>query len=251
MHNAPVTITDPLAPLSELDGVAEAVQGSRSAVDALLANRVLRQRSAEVGAESVLHGAWASAVLDGSTVTVAQLRDGSDVDPISQGALRVSAELASLAKNFALAHRQALARLHTLAATDLVLPADLGRPRADREVAHRLDLLADVLGRTSAPAVVIAAVVQGEILSLDAFAPVSGVVARAAARLVLIQRGLDPTALVALEVGHLQLRSEMDSALRGYAEDGAAGVGAWIVHCCKAVALGAREGQAICESLTP
>jgi hypothetical protein len=240
---------DPLGPLLQLTGVSDSVIASRRAVDVLLGNRVLRSRSADVSAESTMRGAWASAVLAGSTATVEQVRAGEATDPIVQGALRVSVELAPLADVWSTAHRQVLARIHALAAADLVPSENLGRPRPDREVAHRLDILADVLAKTEAPAIVIAAIVQAEILSLDAFAPVSGVVARAAARLILIERGLDPKSLVALEVGHLELQAEMLIALAGYHDGGPDGVVGWLAHCCAAVELGSRETTAICEAI--
>lgn len=245
----PQVTDDPLAPLSALPEVRAAVDSGRRAVDGLLAHRILRRRSADVSAESLLRGAWASAVLDGSAVTLAEVRAGSAEDPRLNGALRVSAALASLADTWAGAQRQVLARLHALAAADLAEPEQLGRPRPDREVAHRLDLLADVLSRTDAPALVIAAVVQGELLSLDAFAPVSGLVARAAARLTLIDRGLDPKSLVVLEVGHLERRDEEAAALAGYATGGTEGVQAWVRHCGAALELGVRESLAVCEAL--
>jgi len=241
--------TDPLTPLLDLPGVTEAVTASREAVDGLLAHRVLRRRSSDVSAESLLRGAWASAALAGSPATLADVRDGSATDPVVQGALRVSAELATLADTWSGAHRQVLARLHSLAARSLTEPDALGRPRPDREVAHRLDTLAEVLGLTSAPAVVVAAIVQAELLSLDAFAPSSGVVARAAARLTLIDRGLDPKSLVAFEVGQLELRAEFEQALAGYRTGTPEAVVGWIRHCSDAVVLGAREGLAICEAI--
>jgi hypothetical protein len=240
---------DPLAPLLDLPGVAESVAASRQAVDGLLGHRVLRRRSADVSAESLLRGAWASAVLAGSDASLEQVRAGEATDPIVQGALRVSVELATLADTWGGAHRQVLARLHALAAADQADPEDLGRPRPDREVAHRLDILADVLGDTTAPALVIAAIVQAEVLSLDAFAPASGVVARAAARLTLIERGLDPKSLVAFEVGQLELQDEMADALTAYGTGNPEAVVGWIAHCGRAIELGARESLAICEAI--
>jgi len=241
--------TDPLAPLADLDAVAAAVFDSRDAVDKLLANRVLRRKSQDVSAESLLRGAWASGSLNGSTATLEQVRRGVATDPTMQGALRISVELAALADTWSSAHRQVLARLHALAATDLVPSAELGRPRQDREVAYRLDLLADVLGQTTAPAVIIAAIVQAELISLDAFAPVSGVVARAAARLTLIDRGLDPRSLVPFEVGHLEMQADMNACLEAYRTGTTAGVVSWIEHCARAVVLGARESLAVCEAI--
>ncbi|HEU5268782.1 MAG TPA: oxidoreductase [Jatrophihabitans sp.] len=240
---------DPLAPLLELPGVTDAVTSSRLAVDGLLGHRVLRRRSSDVSAESLLRGAWASAVLAGSPVTLAELRAGTAEDPVLRGALRVSSALAGLAGTWPGAHRQVLARLHALAARGLAAESELGRPRADREVAHRLDVLAEVLDRTKAPAVVVAAIVQAELLSLDAFPPVSGVVARAAGRLVLIDRGLDPKSLVVVEVGLLELRSELEHALTDYAGGSPEAVAAWIELCAAAVVHGSRESLAICEAM--
>jgi hypothetical protein len=241
--------SDPLAPLLELPGVADTVAASRQAVDGLLGHRVLRRRSTDVSAESLLRGAWASAALAGDQVTLAQVRSGQATGPIAQGALRVSGALAGLVDTWPSAHRQVLARLHALAAADLIAPELLGRPRPDREVAHRLDTLAEVLGRTSAPAIVVAAIVHAEILSLDAFGPGSGVVARAAARLTLIERGLDPKSLVAFEVGHLELRADYQAALQAYRDGTPAAVLGWIAHCAEALGLGVRESLAVCEAL--
>jgi hypothetical protein len=240
-------VNDPLAPLLDLPGVAEGVDSARSAVDALLTNRVLRQRSADVSAESALRGAWASAWLAGSQVPLDDVRSGAALDhPVVQGALRVQSAIGTLADTWTRAPRQALARLHALAAADLVDAALLGRPTGGAE---RLDMLVDVLGATSAPAVVVAAVVHGELLSLDAFAPVSGVVAMAAVRLTLVERGLDPKSLVVVEAGHRELRTEYDAALDAYRTGTPAGLARWLGHCADAVAAGAREAMAICEAI--
>jgi hypothetical protein len=240
-------VNDPLAPLLDLPGVAEGVDSARSAVDALLTNRVLRRRSADVSAESALRGAWASAWLAGSQVPLDDVRSGAALDhPVVQGALRVQSAIGTLADTWTRAPRQALARLHALAAADLVDAALLGRPTGGAE---RLDMLVDVLGATSAPAVVVAAVVHGELLSLDAFAPVSGVVAMAAVRLTLVERGLDPKSLVVVEAGHRELRTEYDAALDAYRTGTPAGLARWLGHCADAVVAGAREAVAICEAI--
>jgi hypothetical protein len=228
----------------DLPGVATGVREARDAVDAMLSNRVLRRRSADVSAESTLRGAWASAALSGSAVSLAQVRSGSD-DPVVRGAVRGYAELGQLAEVWRRAPRQALARLHALAAADLV-PADaLGRPSGG---AGRLDTLAAVLTTTTVPAVVVAGVVHGEVLSLDAFAPVSGVVARAAVRLTLVARGLDPKSLVVVEAGHRDL-GDYDVALEAYRSGTPDGIGNWLRHCAQAVAVGAQETVAICEAV--
>ncbi|HKC28076.1 MAG TPA: oxidoreductase [Jatrophihabitans sp.] len=240
---------DPLAPLLELPGVADGVARTRAAVDALLGNRVLRRRSADVSAESGLRGAWASATLAGHNFTLDEVRSGAaSGDPVVQGALRAQSAIGALADTWTRAPRQALARLHALAAADLVPADSLGKPRDG--TAQRLDTLVNVLALTSVPAVVVAGIVHGELLGLDAFAPASGVVARAAVRLTIIERGLDPKSLAVIEAGHLELRAEYDAALEGYRSGTPEGIGEWLGHCADAVVLGAREAQAICEALS-
>jgi hypothetical protein len=241
--------TDPLAPLLELPGVREAADAARAAVDRLLGHRVLRRRSAQVSAESALRGAWASAALAGADHPLEQVRAGL-ADPVLQGALRVNAGLAPLVGTWQRAPAQALARLHVLAAAGLVPDGELGRPVADPATSSRLAALTGLLtGGTAAPAVVLAAVVHAELHVLAPFRGGSGVVARAAARLTAISRGLDPKGLAVSEVGHLELSGEYERALAGYASADPAGVGRWLRHCAAATALGAREGLAICEAV--
>lgn len=238
---------DPLSALVALPGVAAAAAEARQAIDRLLAHRVLRRGSAAVSAESALRGARASAALDGADVDLAEVRRG-DGGPVVQGALRVSAEAGPLSAIWGRAPGQVLARLHVLAARDLAPPELLGRPATGPEVVVRLQSLAAMLtGGTAAPAVVVAAVVHGELLTLAPFAAANGVVARAASRLTLITRGLDPKAVSVPEAGHAELAGEYVAAAAGYA---AGDVARWVRHCCAAVGLGAREGLAICEAIT-
>ena len=228
--------------------MSAAVDRTRVAVDALLGNRVLRRRSADVSAESALRGAWASAWLSGHEVQLADVRSGAAAaDPLVQGALRAQSAIGSLADTWTRAPRQALARLHALATADLVPGDDLGRPRPGS--AERLDTLAQVLAATRAPAVVVAAIVHGELLGLDAFPPASGVVARAAVRLTLVERGLDPKSLVVVEAGHRELAAEYDSALDAYRSGTEDGITRWLVHCADALVAGTQESLAICEAI--
>ena len=240
---------DPLAPLLDLPGVAEAAEGARAAVDRLLGHRVLRRESAGVSAESALRGARASAALEGVDVPLAELRAGEVADPVVQGALRVSVGLGSMVETWDRAPGQVLARLHVLAAADLAGPADLGRPAG--QAGPRLGaLFAIITGATTVPAVVLAGVVHGELAALAPFGTQDGVVARAAGRLIAITRGLDPKAVSVPEVGFAELgRDAYAGALAGYRSGEPSGVAGWLVHCARATEHGATEGLAICESL--
>jgi hypothetical protein len=240
---------DPLAALLDLPGVREASDGARAGIDRLLRHKVLRRESAGVSTESALRGARASAALEGVDVPLARLRSGDVTDPVVQGAVRVSAGLGSMVETWSRAPGQVLARLHLLAAADLVDRGELGRP-APHAGPRLSGLFSLVTGTTTAPAVLVAALVHGELAALAPFGSADGVVARAAGRLTGITRGLDPKACSVPEVGFVELgREAYAAALAGYASGTPDGVAGWLVHCCRATEHGALEGLAICESL--
>lgn len=234
-----MTDSDPLARLTDLEGVASAMTATRDGIDALLRDRGLRRTTPDLTAESLLRGAHASAVLEGSDVSLDDVRIAGG-DPTAQAALRVSTELLGLVPVLATAPLQAVARTHTLAAKGVVDDVDLGRPR-DAVAAARLHDLGGTLSRpTAAPALVVAAVVHAEIATVAPFVSHNGIVARALERLVLVARGVDPTSLTVPESGHLRLRREYESNLRGYAEGGTSGVHAWLLYAAEAYAAGAE-----------
>jgi hypothetical protein len=240
---------DPLAPLLDLPGVRAAADSARAAIDRLLAHRLMRNRSAEVSTESALRGARASAALEGVDVPLAELRAGRVSDPVVQGALRVSVALGSMTETWQRAPGQVLARLHVLAAADLTDRAELGRP-APHAGPRMAGLFGVVTGESTVPAVLVAALVHGELAALAPFGTADGVIARAAGRLTGITRGLDPKAVSVPEVGFAELGvAAYREALSGYASGGQAGVAGWLVHCCLATEHGAIEGLAICEAV--
>ncbi|MGN9784971.1 oxidoreductase [Nonomuraea sp. ZG12] len=256
-------MTDPLAAIAQLPGVGEAVDAAREAVDRLYRHRVLRRASPAVSTESSLRGARASAAIEGVDVPLESLRRDEAHDPVVQGALRASAELGRLGSTWRRAPRQVLARLHTVAAAGLADEPDLGRPRAVpdapdplglgpaptvEEASARLESLFTLLSApTKAPALVLAAVVHAELAVLRPFGTADGVVARAAERLTLVEYGLDPKSLVAVEVGHLD--QPYAEGLRAYLTGTPEGVAQWIQQCASAVTLGVRETAAICEAM--
>lgn len=260
-------MNDAFAHVAALPGVSEAAESAREAVDRLLGHRVLRRRGPEVSAESALRGARASAELEGAAASLEDVREGLATDPLVQGALRVSSELGTLAGTWRVAPRQALARLHALAAADgmpaeslghprgatdgAVDPLGLGAPPSPADVTTRLSALSGLLtSPTTAPALVIAAVAQGELLALRPFGWGDGVVARAAFRLTLIDRGVDPKSLAVPEVGYVELDSAYREAIHAYVSGTPEGVAQWVRHCAEAVTLGAREALAVCEAFT-
>lgn len=230
---------DPLAWLVSLEGVPSAFAATRDGIDVLLRDRGLRRTSPETTAESLLRGAHASAVLEGSASSLAEVRDHGG-DPISQDSVRVSAELLSLAPALAASPLRVLARLHALAGSATLPDEELGRPR-DTSSARRLRDLSDLLtAPTAAPALLVAAVVHADLVSAAPFASHNGIVARAVERLLLVARGVDEKSLLVPEAGHLALRAAYESNLRGYREGGTAGVHSWLLYAAEAYAAAAE-----------
>jgi hypothetical protein len=212
---------------------------TRDGIDVLLRDRGLRKSPPELTAESLLRGAHASAVLEGSETSLEEMRAGSG-GPMAQAALRVSAEVLGLLPVLGRSPSQAFARLHALAGKGVAPDEDLGRPRDAAGAARLNDLARLLVAPTEAPALVVAAVVHAELATVAPFVSHNGVVARAAERLVLVARGVDPKSLIVPEVGHLKLRRAYESNLRGYRDGGAAGVHSWLLYTAEGYAAGAE-----------
>ena len=81
---------------------------------------------------------------------------------------------------------------------------------------------------------------HADLVTAAPFADHNGIVARAAERLVLVARGVDPASLVVPEAGHLALRAEYESNLRAYRDGGTAGLHAWLLYAAEAQTKGAE-----------
>ena len=142
---------------------------ARDRVDAALRHRALRRQGGAVAAEVSLRSAVASAALEGHAYDREEVRAGTVTDPVVQGALRVAGGAAGAGRPVAAG-----------AAAGAGAAARAGRPgrrarrrpraaRSDPSAAPRLDALASlVAGGTSAPPLLLAAVVHGELLALRA-----------------------------------------------------------------------------------
>lgn len=235
-------MTDPIIGLLDLADVRAVFADARSAVDQALRHPALRRNGGLVAAELGLRDAVASAQLEGHGYELEPVRTGIVTDPVVQGALRVSQALDGLTAQWSRAPRQVLAKLHVLAARDVVGVDELGRPNSDAAASGRLDMLATlVTGGTNAPATLVAAIVHGELLALGAFAGPNGVVARGAARLALMAGGFDPRGLVAVDIGHLQRGPEYFGAASAFATGTRDGIRSWLKHYASALTVAAEQ----------
>ena len=283
---------DLLARLATLPDVGSVCEAARGEVDKLLFDRVLISRGAELAGEAAFAAAQSAAVLEGAEFSYEGFRDGSALDAspmgrVADAALRVQRELPALVDVWRVSPRQALARLHAVAAVGFASTEELGRPRSSSggsdlstrpssggselptrpssgvpalpddplrlgaapdaaEVASRMELLVDLITRpTEAPALVVAGVVHAELAVLRPFTWGSGLVARAAGRLTLAARILDPDFLVPVEAGIVAIgRPKYVAALRGFATGQPEGLAAWLIFHADAVAIAARQCHA-------
>ncbi|MFC5729159.1 MULTISPECIES: oxidoreductase [Nocardioides] len=235
---------DPHAWLVSLEGVPSAFAGARDGIDVVLRDRGLRRTSPEMTAESLVRGAHASAVLEGSQSTLAEIR-GGEADEIAADAVRLSAELLGLMPVLRRQPLQALARMHAVVAVGALPDDRLGRPR-DAESAARLRGIAELITAPSeAPALAVAAVVHAELLTAAPFGSHNGIVARAAERLLLAAKGVDEKSLVVPEAAHLALRPQYESNLRGWATGGRAGMHSWLLYAAEAYAAAAEASPLV------
>ncbi|WP_149360790.1 Fic family protein [Lolliginicoccus suaedae] len=236
-----------------MPGISDAAERARSALGEAHRHSANRREWAKSATEASVRAARASSALDGGKTELDP--SGSIEDPTLSGAMRVAQALdgealTTISGTWKRAPLQVLARLHMLAAADLVDDHDrLGRPRPDPGVGERLELLAHlVTGGTRAPAPVTAAVVHGELLALRPFGTADGIVARAASRLIAVTSGLDPHNLGVPEASWLQRAGAYRSAAAGFETGTAQGVGNWVILCCGAMEAGGREAVAIADA---
>jgi hypothetical protein len=216
-----------------MEGVPSGFAAARDGIDAMLRDRGLRKTSPAQTGESLLRGAHASAVLEGSGSSLEEIREGEG-DEIALAALRVSTGMLALVPVISSSPLQAFARLHALAGKGDVEDDSLGRP-VDAEGAARLNGLSSTLLATKAPALMVGALAHADLITVAPFASYNGLVARAVERLVLVARGVDPASVVVPEAGHLALRSEYESNLRGYRDGGRKGLHSWLLYVGEAI----------------
>ncbi|WP_375426628.1 oxidoreductase [uncultured Friedmanniella sp.] len=220
---------DPLAELARLEGVPSAVAAAIDSVDAVLRDRGLRAFGPEVMTSTLLIGARGNAALTDAP------------DTWLPGAVRLSAELTTLAAVIRVAPAQALARAHVLLARGVAPEDQLGRIRSDPATAARMaGLTALLTGARVGSALVLGAVAHAELATVAPFGSADGLVARVAEHLVLISSGVDPRGAVPVEAGHAADPEAYGRGLAAYRSGSVGGVRGWLVHCATAVGRGAE-----------
>lgn len=232
-----------------------------------------------------MRGAAASAQLEGAEVAGTTsslrmvrdvmrgaLRSPADPDPLwrtTTGAIQVTAATEAVSGVALGAPSQVLARLHAAAATPLLDPAQVGRPREDgqrcdewtelgppcssAQLHQRLAGMGELISAARSgvgPALVLAALVHAEMIATRPFVAGNALCARALERLMLHRTGVDPLGVAVVEAGHARGGgTDYRGAMTAYVEGGSAGVTLWLIHCAEAVTEGAVQGRAIADDV--
>lgn len=229
--------------------VSRASADAMAAVDLLLADRRLRSVAAGQVEDVRRMAGLAGAELDGATGS----EDDSPMGRMIAASCALVRECVALVSVAERAPAQALARCHVVATAWADQPEDeRGRPRTGDTADDPLHLgslpLADearqsltsvlaLMRRHDIPGLHLAALCHGEIAWSRPFALGSMAVARAAGRLVLAVRGVDPDGLVPVEAGVLSIgRARYARALRDF---GAGDVAPWLLCHAEAVRVAA------------
>ncbi len=114
-----------------------------------------------------------------------------------------------------------------------------------------LDRICSYIVNRSGDPLIRAAVVHGEILALNPFPGVNGLIARAAARLTLVSSSFDPRGLIGVEEIHLAREPEYRGASLAFATGTADGIRSWLKHCALAVTLAAESFATPAATLPP
>jgi hypothetical protein len=247
-EHATVVVDDWMARAARADGVGSRLAAARDAVDALLRDRGHRRTSPRMTREALFRGAVASAALEGSLSTAADVRAGHG-DRVVVAMMRMYAELLSLAPTVRVAPLQAVARLHALSAAGLEADASLGRLREVSGLASQMQRLGrSLVAPTDVPAIAVAGLAHAAISTLRPFESMNGAVGRAVERLVLATRGLDPASVLVPEAGHLRLEDQYREALRAMGDEDplgdptrVPGLRRYLLHTADAVTLGVEE----------
>lgn len=189
----------------------------------------------------------------------------SPVIRVASGVLEVQRSLRTLQ---GMPVRQAWATLATAAGREYLPDERRGRPRRVDEPLHdplhlgiayapdditvRLAMVAELLGQsTAAPALVVAAIVHGELLALQPFGAGNGVVARAYTHVLLAERGVDPDFLAMTDVGLVSLgRAAYVRMIRAYDEGTVSGIADWCIHVATASERGALLARAALDEIS-
>lgn len=279
-----VAVADQVESLLSLPGVVEAVGQAREAATALRWHEALRRRIPQAAAESRVRGATATALLEGSEPvgsegTVALVRDlmrgaaqwpqaPDPAERMLKAAVQVTAATEAPTAASLASPAQLLVRLHVAAASDLLPPDQVGRPRrAGEECAEftdlppalpaaqlpeRLDLIYDLLRAVQAgsSALVVGALVHAELVTTRPFVTGNGLVARALERVVHRVGGLDPTGVAVPELGHsAKVGADYRGALTAYSQGGSQGVRLWLLQSAEAALAGVQAGTSIADAV--
>ena len=252
---------DPLSNLLAIPGVASDCEITLKAIDELMWNRTVRRHKDALIPYTRRISGFATAALDGAQMPKDPTMEPevSPMGSLSDQGLLVTAEADLQRLAFRTEPLKVLARLHTFVSTE----EDRGRPRTTNDVndplrlgnlpphevlQERMSQLVDLVIKSKASSILVAAIVHAELATLRPFSQGSYLVARASTRLILAARDVDNDGLVMSEYGAFLLgRPAYVKALTGYISGTQEGVAAWVAWQGEAIRRGTDMAKELAE----
>ena len=123
-------------------------------------------------------------------------------------------------------------------------------PAPDGEaLTARLEGLTRLIGLSGAPALVRAAAVHGEMVTVRPFLVGNAAVGRLLVRHLITRDGLEPTGVAVPDQYAARMPAAYADAAAAYASGTHDGVVAWVVWQAEAIFMGIQEAQVICRTI--
>lgn len=234
-----MSATDPLSPLLALGEVAVLAERATAAIARVHRRPAALRKPELIVGESVLRGARTSTLIDGHPAPVDKEPAGAFGAAVSVYGLLAPGVIQDNAAVFRRSPANVVARMDVAAGGPGVPTSEDGP--------QRLQALARLLGDDRVNAAVLPQVVHAEIVARELFGERSGLIGRAASRLVAVATGVDPRGLAVPEIYLNRHRAEYREALAGWSRD-TEGMRAALEFLLRAWIQGAAEADAIVQA---
>lgn len=248
----------------EVDSISKAVTDALHIIDALNWDRTFRGRSDLVTLARRV-SAYSSAGIEGAPIPSDPRfdPDNSPMGVLSQSALGITSEVEFQLKTFLKTPLQSWARLHSFIETGedrgrprtnnyVIDPLHIGEPLDFKHIESRMSNLVDLILKSKAPTLLVAAIAHAEFATISPFTRGSQMIARATSRMVIQSHELDQLQLLMPEYGFYKLgRSKYAKALVAYKSGKLEGLIEWIKFHSNAISIGAKDRTLLIEISKP
>lgn len=232
-----MSTADPLQPLLSRGTIAELAEEATARIARVHRRPAALRKPGIIASESALRGARLSTLIDGHEADSSTEPQGEFGRSVSVYSLLAPDRVGQTGRTMLRASAQVMARMDVLAGG--------GGTPATPEAAQRLRTLGTVISNPNVSGAIAAQVVHAEIAAHQIFGERSGLIGRAASRVMAVASGFDPSGIAVPEVYLHRNRDQYRELLR---EWGSGGVVEVVEFFLRAWIAGAEEGDSIVKA---